>query len=424
MAMSDNPFTQYGQLQETGARNNLFDMRMMSAANRMDAMPRTRYASGRGGIGDNPMLAAMIGQDANMPDYSAFTQDPNARFAAQQYLKQFGLSPLAPEQVQQNAFLPNTGFFGRHPMLSRMLESGMLGAAATRGSDTTGEGISNVIGGALEGIQARKGMINRQYARPFEAARMLEGMQDMTQRRDLQEAEIQHLRAENQKLGRPDHDFRGFPLTRNDAAYGVIDNTTGQTTITANPDYDPTAAHEGNPPARFLDTKEAEFKRDHPGQTPSSQDRLNWEKEWQAATPKPPQPPRTLGLDAKNHRFVEIQPGMDSDGITPLDRNAQDYPAIPGGRSPRQIKDANTWVDNIYKTSPSRVNQIVKEATGKGSSRDNEANRKILRDYYFKTHDANGDEVTTPPPAQQATPMPTTSTTPPPPGVNILNFTH
>jgi hypothetical protein len=79
-----------------------------------------------------------------------------------------------------------------------MLEGGVFEAAATRGSDTIGEGISNVAGGILEGQLARKGMIARQFAQPFQDAMTLERLEDLKQTRELHAADIEHLRAENE----------------------------------------------------------------------------------------------------------------------------------------------------------------------------------------------------------------------------------
>ncbi|HXC62449.1 MAG TPA: hypothetical protein VNV63_07225, partial [Nitrospiria bacterium] len=239
-------------------------MRMMNMADRMNPQARSHFSGGRGGLGQNPMLSSMLSGEAQQPDYSSFTYDPAARQAAQQYLGQFGLSPVAPQNVQHNAFLPNTGFFGNHPRLSGMLEGGLFGAAATRGSDTWGEGISNVAGGMLEAKMARQGMINQQFAKPFQAAHMLEGMRDMTQKRELQSMEIEHMRVENQKLGRPDHDMRSIPMTRNDVGVYNYDNTDGKGQFVKNPDYDP----KGNPiPHDPWD----DYKNAHPEQSVDEQ---------------------------------------------------------------------------------------------------------------------------------------------------------
>lgn len=199
--MAENPFQQYGNINESGMMNEYRAMKMMNMADRMGPQPgRSHFAGGRGGLGQNPLLSSMLGGDMAEPDYSGFTYDPAAHAAASKFLGQYGLSPLEPSQVNPNAFLPNTGFFGRHPKLAAGLEGATFGAAATKGADTWGEGISNVAGGMLEGRAARQGMINRQFARPFNEGRMLEGLEDLAQKRELQSMDIEHLRHVNQHL--------------------------------------------------------------------------------------------------------------------------------------------------------------------------------------------------------------------------------
>lgn len=149
---------------------------------------RTRSASGRGGFGTQGYAGLMgVGEQ---PDYSAFTYDPAMRAQAQAA----GINPVAPEAVQHNAFLPNSGFFGNHPRLSGAIEGALFGAAATRGSDTIGEGISNVASGVLEAHAARQNILNRQFSRPFEANSMLEHLQGIKELREVHEADIQHKR--------------------------------------------------------------------------------------------------------------------------------------------------------------------------------------------------------------------------------------
>lgn len=186
----------------------------------------------------NPM-----GQGMGEPDYSQFTFDPEARAAANQQLGQYGLHTLAPEDVNPNALLPNSGFFGRHPGIARGIEGGIFGAAATRGSDTWGEGISNVMQGLIGGRQMRQSMINRQFAAPFEQAHMLEGLEDMSQKRDLNsamidwhQAQARNADAQTANAGRK-LDEHITPLGRE--VPGFL-NSEGK--YTENPGYDPKEA--------------------------------------------------------------------------------------------------------------------------------------------------------------------------------------
>lgn len=239
MADGQNPFQSL--LNSNIGRTGLFDMRMMSAANRAEPGAHMPHMYGHQGISGNPMLASMAGM-SNEPDYSQFTYDPVMR----QRAIAAGVSPLEANQVKQNAILPNTGFFGNHPRLSGALEGGIFGALASHGGMTPGDSIQGALEGMVGGQQMRQGMLRQQFARPFEAASMLEGLQDRTQKRDLQEAEIQHYRAENQKLGRPDHDMRAIGNAGpQDKFIPVYDNTTGQFQNQPNPNYDPALVSHG-----------------------------------------------------------------------------------------------------------------------------------------------------------------------------------
>lgn len=120
----------------------------------------------------NPFFGAG-GDDSG---YSQFTYDPDANAAATSALAPYGLKPLSPDQVNPFAVLPNSGFFGSHPRLGQALEGGLFGAASTQGSNTVGEGISNVIGGVLRGQQERQHIVNNQFAAPFNQAVLFEQM--------------------------------------------------------------------------------------------------------------------------------------------------------------------------------------------------------------------------------------------------------
>lgn len=240
--MADNPYMT-GLINPTEARMGMYNMRMMSAANRMEApfehLGRSMYA--HQGVSGNPMLASMAGM-SNEPDYSRFTFDPASHAAATQALSHYGLAPLEASQVKQNVLLPNTGFFGAHPRLSAALEGGIFSAVAAHGGATPGDSIQGALEGVIGGQRIRQGLYRQQFARPFEAAGMMENLEDMQQRRDLQSMEIEHLRAENQKLGRPDHDMRAIPINRNDQGIFMYDNVSGIGNTIPNPDYDPSAA--------------------------------------------------------------------------------------------------------------------------------------------------------------------------------------
>jgi hypothetical protein len=284
-----NPFQSV--MQPNSRQSGLWDMRMMGTANRMETpFERGIRGAGRSGVSGNPMLASMASMSGE-PDYSGFTYDPAMRAQAQS----MGVQPLEANQVKQNVILPNTGFFGNHPRLSAAIEGGLLGAASTPGGGSmasTGENVGNVIEGAVGGQRVRQGMYRQQFARPFEARGMLEGMQDAQQRRELQEADIQHLRAENIKLGRPDHDFRAFGVSKNDPNIVTVDSTNGDVRVTPNPQYDPNAAGGTPPEDQFFAQKRAEYKSS--GKPVTANDLSAWQKEWRDSSQVPEHAPHAL----------------------------------------------------------------------------------------------------------------------------------
>jgi hypothetical protein len=314
--MADGQYNPFQSIVNPNIRqNNMFDMRMISQANRLESpFERGMRGPSRGGVSNSPMLSS-IANMANEPDYSQFTYDPVMR----QRAIAAGVQPLEASQVKQNVLLPNTGFFGNHPTLSRMLEAGLFGAAATPsagGIASTGEGIAAAIEGAIGSQRMRQGMYRQQFARPFEAAGMMEELRDQAQRRELQAMDIEHLRAENQKLGRPDHDFRGFGVSRNDPNIATIDNTTGEVKITPNPTYDPNAAGGNTPEEQFFAAKRAEAKA--AGVMPGPKVIASWNKEWaNTHVPEERAPHALVGVRDKKGgiTYQEARPGSHFDTV-------------------------------------------------------------------------------------------------------------
>lgn len=306
-----NPFEQYQLNSGQDLRAQSMQMRMMMNADRMGqmGMPRTRYAGARGGQqGINPMLGAMAG---NSGDYSAFTYDPTLNAQAQAA----GVTPLRPDQVNPNAIFPNSGFFGRHPRLTSMLEGGIFGAAATRGSDTIGEGISNVASGLLEGRMAKQGIVNRQFQQPFNSANMLESLQDKIALRKYRDSEQQHLDAENARYA---HDKSFSPIPANASSIMQFNPSTGQYEQKENPFYDPKTA---NSPASDLDDKKQAFAswndefRNKNKRAPSSSEIEGFERTWRnSSQQKTPTPQQELWKHADGTIFelksgYKVQPG-------------------------------------------------------------------------------------------------------------------
>jgi hypothetical protein len=334
--MADNPFQSALNPRSQGA--GLWDLRMMSAANRMETpFERGMRGPGHGGVSGNPMFSAMAGM-ANEPDYSQFTYDPVMR----QRAIAAGVSPLEANQVQQNVLLPNSGFFGRHPNLSRALEGGLFAAAATPSSGgvaSAGENISHAIEGMIGGERMRQGLYRQQFARPFEAAGALEQLNDMKQRRDLQSMEIEHMRAENQKLGRPDHDMRPMGNAGpQDKFIPIINNTTGQMENQPNPNYDPALVQQMHRQAgagtdfdRWVDMRNSERKQ--AGKPPlNSSEIIQARGQWGSAAAGPSTTARgnaeaPFKAGAARENWIKQQVGKPgpiwmSAGVSPGDKDA------------------------------------------------------------------------------------------------------
>jgi hypothetical protein len=163
----------------------------------------------------------------------------------------------------------------------------------------------------------------------------------------LQEAEIQHLRAENQKLGRPDHDFRAFGVSRNDPEIATIDNTSGEVKFSTNPLYDPIMAGGSTPEDQFFAAKRAEAKA--AGKTPTSNDIGAWQQEWKG---KGETVPRTLVAvpDGKGGvTYQEAKPGSHFNVVPETPSQAGAGAAAPNKERDKFILENNKVTStNLY----------------------------------------------------------------------------
>lgn len=256
MAMGDmfgatNPFGN----QPSAQSSPMHTMMQMRAMRYMREPVNNAHIGRAPGQGRGMGMQGMGGTDGSPMDYSQFTYNPQAHQAASDFLGQYGLSPLAPDQVQNNTILPNSGFFGRHSRLSGALEGGIYGAAASHGADTWGEGISSVANSMLAGPQMKRAAWERQFAAPFQAGSMFEQMQDSAQKRDLQGMDIELRRAQIEKLkNTPDPKvFHSMGVSQNDPYVYSQDEQSGQGIWDKNPGYNPKAAKE----ATMSDTRKA-----------------------------------------------------------------------------------------------------------------------------------------------------------------------
>src|SRR5512146_1546478 len=89
------------------------------------------------------------------------SMQPNAVPYVQQHMDELGqllgsMGVSLPDHIRQNVFLPETGFFGNHPGLTRGIENAVLAAASMGPSATVGEGISNVARSMIAVPQMRQ----------------------------------------------------------------------------------------------------------------------------------------------------------------------------------------------------------------------------------------------------------------------------
>ena len=110
------------------------------------------------------------------------------------YPQQTPYSPFN-HDTSRNMFFPQTGFFGRHPRLTRGIENAFLAAGATPQGQTTGENISNVARALMAIPQMRQQhAFQQQYEMPFQLA-------EMQQKLGLQGAQRKYYEAQADWFG-------------------------------------------------------------------------------------------------------------------------------------------------------------------------------------------------------------------------------
>jgi len=211
-------------------------------------------------------------------DMSAYTYNPQMRAQAQA----LGVNPLSPEQVNPNAVLPNSGFFGAHPRFAQALEGGLFGAANTRGADTWGEGISNIAQGLIQGRAQRAEMLGRQFEAPFAQAEQMGRLKNLQSTDELHEAMIQHYRAQTEALeNKPDPQVKELNATG--PAVSWMDEQGIH--FAKNPYYQPKQDKPDNPEQQAIDKKEAEL-----GRPLNYKEQLQVHEDFKKREPQPAQP--------------------------------------------------------------------------------------------------------------------------------------
>lgn len=182
--------------QNTGMQRQMGSLRAM----RYLRPNMSRMASGRmpPSRQESPMNFAQGG-----PDYAQQAGDPAYQAAASQLLAPYGLHPLDPAAANPFVMFPNSGFAPNHPGLAHAIEGGVLGAATTQGSDTWGEGISNVAQSLLRVPQLRNQMLGQQFQAPFQQASQMQGLKNQQLQGQSLQTMMDYHRAQIDHLNRP-----------------------------------------------------------------------------------------------------------------------------------------------------------------------------------------------------------------------------
>jgi hypothetical protein len=370
-----NPFQ--SMLNPNSGRMGLYDMRMMQSANRMEAPFERGIRAPR-----SQAVTRAMGGMSDEPDYSSFTYDPtmHARALAA------GVTPLEANQVKQNVLLPNTGFFGNHPTLSRALEGGIFGALASHGGQTAGESIQGALEGLVGGQQARQNLYRKQFAGPFQSANAMENLEDraaLSKERDetatLRHTQMEYDMAKMNELKNAPPPRYELPINREVSSFQVWNPDTHKYEQQANPYFDPRTA--AAPKVSWGGTEHLrEYLEPMGVKDPDQATPAQWAKARQqeqadkrassaAGVQKPPQ---TMGLDPKTNQYVAIRPGVSGD-VKPLS-------ALESGAHAAESMKAKWMQSHTDKLSAAR--RALGNAWKPEFATDSAARAKALSDTY------------------------------------------
>ena len=161
---------------------------------RESATVRQRYPQAKGMTRGSTPGGGGSNVGMNMP--GVMSSDVLMHPAVQQLLGQYGISPDSIQHTvdtaSPNMFITNPAAYEKHPVLAGMIERGLEGAAFTKGSSTWGEGISNVAQGMLNANAARADKYNNQLMMPFEQAKQVADLQNVSVEQNLKRAQTQY----------------------------------------------------------------------------------------------------------------------------------------------------------------------------------------------------------------------------------------
>lgn len=138
--------------------------------------PRSPQGSGKGGA-----------PGAMPTEPGAMSPDVQNNPTVMDLLNHFGVHPQ--QQIDPGLFVHNANAWANHPVMSGVLDGLLGGLANTKGSDTLGEGLSNVAQG-LEATHDQKiAHANAQLMMPYNQAMAVANLQDQVGKQSLQEAQ-------------------------------------------------------------------------------------------------------------------------------------------------------------------------------------------------------------------------------------------
>lgn len=102
-------------------------------------------------------------------------------------LNHFGVHPQ--QEIDPGLFIHNAHAWAAHPVMSGVLDGLLGGLANTKGSDTVGEGLSNVAQGLAATHDQQVQHVNAQLQMPYQQAMTVASLQDQVGKQTLQEAQ-------------------------------------------------------------------------------------------------------------------------------------------------------------------------------------------------------------------------------------------
>jgi hypothetical protein len=177
---------------KTTSTSTLRDERLQQSLSRDKGNRNTNSTSGRGSQPGRFGLPGMMSPEIlNHP-------------AVQQLLSQYGINHDQIQSTIQNAnpnlFITDQAAYQKHPVLAGMTERALEGLAFTKGSNTWGEGLSNVAQGMLSANGARVEKYNNQLMAPFNQASQVAGLQNVAIELKLKEAQTRYDKSHSEYM--------------------------------------------------------------------------------------------------------------------------------------------------------------------------------------------------------------------------------